>query len=176
LPNKPAGPSPAINRLQTLYFADELDSRLARIASDARLAEQETGLSTLFLAFGFLRWFETFTSDVAIFAPLLLLPVELIKRMEGRRAIYYVKTAAEQPEINLSLREWLLRNSPDVSRKLPDFDEETDGIDAYLDKVKVSIEGLNRWRVERNLTLGLFAFGRLAMYQDLSPENWQGNP
>jgi len=41
--------------LQTLHVADELDSRLARIAADARLAEQETGLSTLFLAFGFLR-------------------------------------------------------------------------------------------------------------------------
>jgi hypothetical protein len=37
----------------SLYVADELDSRLARIAADARLAEQETGLSTLFLAFDF---------------------------------------------------------------------------------------------------------------------------
>ena len=44
LPDKAAGPSPPTNRLQTLLFADELDSRLARIASDARLAEQETGL------------------------------------------------------------------------------------------------------------------------------------
>ena len=55
--------------LQTLYVADELDSRLARIAADARLAEQETGLSTLFLAFGFLRWYERNDSDVANFAP-----------------------------------------------------------------------------------------------------------
>lgn len=176
LPDKPAAASPSINRLQTLHFADELNSRLARIASDARLAEQETGLSTLFLTFGFLRWFEAPSSDVANFAPLLLLPVELKKRMENRRAIYFIKTAAEQPEINLSLREWLLHNSPDVSRKLPEFDEETDGIAAYFSKVKDTIDGLNRWRVERNLTLGLFAFGRLAMYQDLSPENWHGHP
>ena len=98
LPPKSGEAPLQINRLQTLHFADELNSRLARIASDARLAEQETGLSTLFLAFGFLRWFESPTSDVANFAPLLLLPVELKKRMEARRAIYCIKATAEQPD------------------------------------------------------------------------------
>jgi very-short-patch-repair endonuclease len=160
--------------LQTLYVADELDSRLARIAADARLAEQETGLSTLFLAFGFLRWYERNDGDVANFAPLLLLPVELKKRMEGRRAIYTVRAVAEFPEINLSLREWLARASP--SRKLPEFDEENDVIESYFRSVEETVAGLDRWRVERNLTLGHFAFGRLAMYADLAPENWPTHP
>jgi very-short-patch-repair endonuclease len=162
-------------RLQSMHFADELDTRLARIASDARLAEQETGLSTLFLAFGFLRWFESPTSEVTNFAPLLLLQVELRKRMEGRRAIYLIKAAAEQPDINLSLRELLLRSSPDSSRELPEFDED-DTIEKYFTKVGDTIEGLPQWRIERNLTLGHFTFGRLAMYEDLSPENWQTPP
>jgi Protein of unknown function (DUF4011) len=164
-----------ISRLQTMFFADELDSRLARISADARLSEQETGLSTLFLAFGFLRWYESNASEVINVAPLLLLPVQIAKRMQGRRAIYSIKAAAETPEINLSLRELLLRDSPDVSRNLPDFDDEADGVESYFDKVRDAIEGLNRWRIERNLTLGHFAFGRLAMYADLSPENWPGH-
>jgi hypothetical protein len=84
-----------VNRLQTLQFSDDLDSRLARIAADAKLAEQESGLSTLFLAFGFLRWYESNASDVPNFAPLLLLPVELKKRMEARRATYCINAAAE---------------------------------------------------------------------------------
>ena len=41
--------------LQTLKFPDELESVMEKISSDARLAEQEMGLSTLFLAFGFLE-------------------------------------------------------------------------------------------------------------------------
>src|SRR5271163_1463473 len=126
--------------LQTLYVADELDSRLARIAADARLAEQETGLSTLFLAFGFLRWYERTDSETVNFAPLLLLPVELKRRMEGRRAIYTVRAVAEFPEINLSLREWLARASP--SRKLPEFDDESDGIASYFKGVEQTIAGL----------------------------------
>jgi hypothetical protein len=104
--------------LRTLYFADELEARLARITADARLAEQETGLSTLFLAFGFLRWYESNGSEVSNFAPLLLLPVEIHKRIEHRRAVYKLKAAAEAAEINLSLRELLKRNSPDFPRVL----------------------------------------------------------
>jgi hypothetical protein len=84
-----------------MFFADELDSRLARIVADARLSEQETGLSTLFLAFVFLRWYESNDSDVANFAPLLLLPVQISKRRQGRRAVYSIKAASETPEINL---------------------------------------------------------------------------
>jgi len=163
-------------RLQSMFFADELDSRLARIVADARLSEQETGLSTLFLAFGFLRWYESNDSDVANFAPLLLLPVQISKRLQGRRAVYSIKAASETPEVNLSLRELMLRNSPDVARYLPDFDDEVDGIETYFDKVHGAIEGLNQWRIERNLTLGHFAFGRLAMYEDLSPDNWPEPP
>jgi very-short-patch-repair endonuclease len=165
-----------VRRLQSMFFADELDSRLARIAADARLSEQETGLSTLFLAFGFLRWYGSNDSDVPNFAPLLLLPVQIAKRLQGRRAVYSIKAASETPEINLSLRELLLRNSPDVTRHLPDFDDEIDGIESYFDKARSAIDGLNRWRIERNLTLGHFAFGRLAMYEDLSPDNWHEQP
>ena len=165
-----------VRRLQSMFFADELNSRLARITADARLSEQETGLSTLFLAFGFLRWYESNDSDVANFAPLLLLPVQISKRVQGRRAVYSIKAASETPEINLSLRELMLRNSPDVTRHFPDFDDEADGIESYFNKVRSAIEGLTRWQIERNLTLGHFAFGRLAMYEDLSADNWAEPP
>ena len=40
---------------QTLKFPDELEAIMEKISADARLAEQEMGLSTLYLAFGFLR-------------------------------------------------------------------------------------------------------------------------
>src|SRR5262249_22724336 len=63
--------------LQMFKFPDELESVTEKIASDARLAEQEMGLSTLYLAFGFLEWYESDHSDAKAFAPLLLLPVGL---------------------------------------------------------------------------------------------------
>ena len=66
--------------LQSLKFPDELEVVVEKISADARLAEQEMGLSTLFLAFGFLEWYESESSDKGAFAPLLLLPVQI----EGR--------------------------------------------------------------------------------------------
>lgn len=61
--------------LQTLKFPDELDRIMGKIVADAKLAEQEMGISTLFLSFGFLEWYESDVSDKKAFAPLLLLPV-----------------------------------------------------------------------------------------------------
>ncbi|HLH94255.1 MAG TPA: DUF4011 domain-containing protein [Xanthobacteraceae bacterium] len=176
LPLSATADANVVRHLQSMFFADELDSRLARIAADARLSEQETGLSTLFIAFGFLRWYESNDSDIANFAPLILLPVQIAKQLQGRKAIYSIKAGADTPEINLSLREFLSRESPDVSRYLPDFNEESDSVGSYFEKVQDAINGLKRWRIERNLTLGHFAFGRLAMYEDLSPDNWSESP
>jgi hypothetical protein len=160
--------------LQTLSLADELDERLARMAADAELAQQETGLSTLFLAFGFLRWHERTGDGFENLAPLLLLPVALERRIEGPRAVYTVRALADHPENNLSLREALSRASP--SRRLPEFDEESDGIESYFDRVPEALAGLDGARIDRCLTLGHFAIGRFAMYADLAAENWPTHP
>jgi hypothetical protein len=159
--------------LQTLYVADELEVRLARIAADAALAEQETGLSTLFMAFGFVRWYASAESDAAKIAPLLLLPVTLSRRLEEARAIYAVRATAESPVLNPSLREWFVQAGAPA---LSEFDPESDGIESFLSRTVQTIAGLDRWQVERNLTLGHFAFGRLAMYTDLAQENWPDRP
>ncbi len=166
----PPGEEPRVpTALQTLYVADELDVRLARIAADAALAEQETGLSTLFMVFGFMRWYPSAESEAARFAPLLLLPVTLSRRMEEARALYAVRAAAESPVLNPSLREWFVQAGAPA---LPDFDPESDGIESYLSRMAQTISGLDRWQVARNLTLGHFTLGGLAMYTDLAPEDW----
>ena len=42
-----------------------------------RLLEEEQGVNNLFLAVGFLEWFDPNTPDKSRYAPLLLIPVEL---------------------------------------------------------------------------------------------------
>jgi len=167
---------PRLSHLQTMYLADDLDPRISRISADARLSEQETGLSTLFLAIGFLRWFDGGVTDIPNFAPLLLLPVQIKKQVVQRRATYSLHAISEEPEINLSLRELLLRRPPDVPRNLPEFDAGVDNDESYLAKVQQAIEGLKDWRIEHYLTLGHFSFGRLAMFSDLDSQNWGVHP
>ncbi len=165
--------SAGLRALQTLKFPDELESVMERISGDARLAEQEMGLSTLFVAFGFLEWFESETSDKNAFAPLLLLPVQIEKTKVRGKNSYSLSLREGGAEANLSLQKLLETN---FSRKLPDFeldDEDSIGsIESYLQQVTSAIDGLKRWQVRRWLVLGHFSFGRFAMYADLDPEKW----
>ena len=80
---------------------------------------------------------------------------------------------AEFPVLNPSLCEWFVQAGAPA---LPEFDPENDGIESFLSRIAQTIGGLDRWQVERNLTLGHFNFGRLAIYVDLAPENWPDGP
>jgi very-short-patch-repair endonuclease len=173
-PNHDLDPSRDIDvrALQTMKFPDELEAILEKISGDARLAEQEMGLSTLYLAFGFLEWYETDASDKKAFAPLLLLPVSLQKAKVRGKTIFSLSFREGGAEPNLSLQKLLEQRA----RVLPDFevDEETGAgsIEAYLGQVKTAIDGLKRWKIYRWLVLGHFSFGRFAMYADLDQRKW----
>ena len=159
--------------LQTLKFPDELESTLEKISGDARLAEQEMGLSTLFLAFGFLEWYDSESSDKKSFAPLLLLPVQVTKKKEGK-PVYSLSVREGDAEANLSLQKFLEQKH---GRSIPDFgsdeEENVPSVEAYIDTVKKAVEDLPRWQVRRWLVLGHFSFGRFAMYADLEPQKWK---
>lgn len=163
--------------LQTLKFPTELESTLELIAADARLAEQEMGLSTLFLAFGFVEWYASADSDNKAFAPLLLLPVTLDRRKVQGKWRYSVSSPAVSAEVNLSFQRLL---DLEFGRKLPEVEaseEESQlSIEEYFARVTSELSGLTRWRVHRWMVLGHFSFGRLAMYADLAPENWKKAP
>jgi very-short-patch-repair endonuclease len=163
-----------LKHLQTLKFADELEINMEKISGAARLAEQEMGLSTLFLAFGFLEWYESDSSDKKAYAPLLLLPVRVEAQKVRRKVSYSLAAREGSAETNLSLQKLLEQN---FARQLPDFESADDDsagkIDAYIDQCKIAVDGLKRWQVHRWLVLGHFAFGRFAMYADLKPENWE---
>ena len=159
--------------LQSLKFPAELKSIMEKIAGDAHLAEQEMGLSTLFLAFGFLEWYESENSDKKAFAPLLLLPVQIEKQKIRGKSVYSISIREGGVEVNLSLQKLLEQN---FSRKLPQFENENDdeigSIEKYLEDVTLAIEGLKRWQIRRWMVLGHFSFGRFVMYTDTDREKW----
>lgn len=163
-------------QLQTLKFQKPLDAILEKLRNDARLAEQETGLSTLFLVFGFLEWAEQ-EGGKKLLAPLLLLPVHLEARRSDLGKITYDLTATTTvPEDNLSLRK---RVDKDFGVNLPDVSPDIDSgfsVEAYLAEVQARVAHMRGWRVRRLLTVGHFVFGRFAMYADLDPARWPMHP
>ena len=65
--------------LETRLGPDALQKKLLKIAREAQTAEEEQGVNILYLALGFLTWFEDKASSIQRESPLLLLPVELVR-------------------------------------------------------------------------------------------------
>lgn len=154
--------------IQTLLLPDEMERTLSAIRDQARSALQETGINTLYLAFGFLEWFEASTAQTPMFAPLLLHPVDLDRTIVSGKYRYTLGSLGEETELNITLSERLYQ---DFHRRLPEL-EEDDTPEAYFRKVTATIDDLPRWRVRRFGVLGHFAFARLVMFHDLDPSHW----
>ena len=157
--------------IKTLLYPYELEARLKNLRQIAESAIQEMGANILYLAFGFLEWFDN-SNDNARIAPLFLVPVRLHKgRLNPKTKTYEYTLSYSGEDIipNLSLREKL---RADFAMALPDLDENTDP-EAYFDDVQALIqENQPRWRVRRFITIALLNFSKLLMYLDLDPARW----
>jgi Protein of unknown function (DUF4011) len=75
------GAQDGADALQTRLEPEALQKKLLKIAREAQTAEEESGVNILYLALGFLTWFEDESSNTAREAPLVLLPVELVRNV-----------------------------------------------------------------------------------------------
>lgn len=158
--------------IQILFFPYEMEALLRNLRQKAESAIEETGANILYLAFGFLEWFESNDSDGARIAPLFLVPARLKKGQLNRETRTYEYTlgySGEDIVPNLSLREKL---RVDFALALPDLDENTRP-EAYFEAVLDAIrDNQPRWRLRRYITLTLLNFSKLLMYLDLAPNRW----
>jgi len=157
------------NILQTKLSEDRLQNNLRRLQYDSRTYESEQGVNILYLAMGFLKWYEDPNSDVARYAPLLLVPVNLSRK--SINAQFRVQYTGAEIVSNLSIKK---RISNDFGIELPtieSFDEFSPK--EYFDKLRSAISHKPRWEIRDNdVTLWFYSFTRFLMYRDLESENW----
>src|SRR4029077_12425818 len=145
-----------------------LQSKLRTIAYDAQAFENEQGVNILYLAMGFLKWFDPRSPKEPRFAPLILLPVTLTRASAQER--YRVTFSAEEMGTNLSLQERLKEEDVDLP-DLPDPDDLSPT--EYLNQVAQGVKGVPNWEVQPNaMALGFYSFAKLMMFRDLEPERW----
>ena len=160
------------NRIQVLLYPGELEARLRTIHNKAQTAIEESGAGILYLALGFLEWYESDTSDKARLAPLFTIPVRLERgKLDPKDGLYKYQLHYTGEDIlpNLSLKEKL---QADFGLGLPTFDEPPSP-EAYLASVIDVVEQHKpRWRVRRYGCLNLLNFSKMVMYLDLDPARW----
>jgi hypothetical protein len=155
--------------LATRLGTDALERKLLKIANEAKTAEDEQGVNILYLALGFLKWFEDKNSTLPREAPLVLLPVELVRNQ--RTSTYDLRLRDDDLVPNLPLQQ---RLKDEAGIKLPEIEVE-DGWQPsdYFEQVQAIISSRDRWAIDRDgMQLGFFSFSKLLMFRDLAPASW----
>lgn len=168
--------------LQTLLFPKDLEARADSLRRKARAVAEERGIEILKLAIGVLEWREQEGSERANLSPLVVLPVQLDRRVAARTraAEFTLKAQAEGWERNEALA---LRLKQDLGIELPPLEAEEgkgdvwEQIARYLDGLREVAKAQRGWHVHTWLTLAPISFAKLSMWRDLDPSVWpDGTP
>ena len=128
------------------------------IMKKSRLALEETGVNIAYLAFGFVHWFESPTSD-EMAAPLLLLPVIF----ESRGATKFPKIDVLETEITVN-PSFSYKCEKEFGFRLPEYESQT--LEDYLRAVGEVVGSLG-WFVSDECKLSPFSFLKINMYRDI---------
>ncbi|HXN89782.1 MAG TPA: DUF4011 domain-containing protein, partial [Methylocella sp.] len=160
------------NGLRTSLPPGLLHKRLLAIHRDAKTTEEERGVNILFVALGLLRWYEDEKSDLPRDAPLILLPVSLVR--DAKRSTFDLKLRDDDIATNQALQE---RLRGDFGLALPDVAKTEDWQpSSYFDAVANVVAAKRRWSIDANaIELGFYSFAKLLMMRDLEPGNWPDN-
>ncbi|ARU04589.1 DNA helicase [Comamonas serinivorans] len=148
---------------------DELELRLVELYRSARLALQEGGANTLFVALGFLSWMRADKPDTRLQAPLILLPVTLDRT--SVRSGFTLHLHEDEALFNPTLVE-MLRQDFQLELGVPTGDLPRD--DAGLDiagiwaSVRQAIKDMRGWEVSEDVVLAMFSFAKYLMWKDLT--------
>ena len=155
------------HRLYTFRSPAELDRSLTGIYRSARASQQENGVSSLYLAIGVLRWLAEPDSQEPFYAPLILMPIEIVRKSANQG--YALHARAEEPHFNLTLLELLRQNYrldiPGVE-PLPADEHGTD-IRRVFAMVRKAVATLPGWDVCETCVIGNFSFAKFAMWNDI---------
>jgi len=154
-------------RIRTFLDSMELEKNLKGLYRAAKVSMEENGSNTLFLALGFLRWYETDVAEKARYAPLVLVPVEIVRSLKHKG--YVIRSRQEDAQINVTLLEYLRQDyGVDISGLDP-LPEDEHGIDLPLvyNTIRQGIMAKKRWNIEEMAFVGLFSFGQFVMWNDI---------
>ena len=149
------------------YLTDtELQNALKHVYRTARTSLEENGANSLFLALGMLKWYETAKSEQPRYAPILLLPVDIVRRSGNN---YIIRKRDEDIILNITLVELLKQNfriNLDVLKELP---KDESGVDVKLifTYFRRAVINHKKWDVIEESMLGLFSFNKFVMWNDI---------
>ena len=154
--------------LQTLHSPKDLQRRLRNIQRVSKLSTEEKGVNMLFLALGFIHWYEDENSQILRKAPIVLVPVKL-----SRSSIKSpFKISFNEDDIGMNISFFAkVKKTYGLDIEIPQEIDSSNLLELFDDLSKKL--NFDRWKINENeIKLGLFSFGNFLMYNDLDPNTW----
>ncbi len=156
----------ANNQLLSYLTEAELQGALKFIYRSSRTALEENGANSLFLALGLIKWYESDRSEQPRFAPVLLLPVDIIRRAGNK---YIIRKRDEDIIFNITLVELLKQNFNINLEAITNLPTDHSGVDVKMvfTFIRRAIMEQRRWDLIEESVLGLFSFNKFVMWNDI---------
>ncbi|KMK75186.1 DUF3320 domain-containing protein [Alkalihalobacillus pseudalcaliphilus] len=155
------------NRIRSTLTDIGLEKELVKLYRNAKNTLEESGANSLFVALGFLKWFDDKSYTKERFSPILLMPVNLV-RVSAKKG-YYVQARDEEVQINISLIEFLNQKFGINASRLYDIPKDDHGADVkkIMTTLRRLIMPMDRWDILEQASIGLFSFSKFVMWNDL---------
>lgn len=151
-------------RLRSFSEGKAMEGTLSTLYRRDRTALEETGVGTLFVAAGFLKWAED-AYDQPKYAPLILFPVQMLKKAGGKG--YAVKMREEECHFNSTLLEFLLQEFGIDIRGLGELKPGEVDFTDILSAVSRAVMHMKGWVVSEDVYLASYSFSRFLMWNDI---------
>jgi hypothetical protein len=154
-------------RLRSFLSEAELSHAVLNIYRSSKTSLEENGANTLYLALGFLRWYETPSSQKPRYAPLILLPVEIVRKSALKG--YMIRLRDEEPQINVTLLQMIEQDFGIFVQGLDPLPQDAQGIDlrTVFAVMRKAVMDQPRWDIIQTAFLGIFSFSQFVMWNDL---------
>ncbi len=151
----------------TFLNKTDLEKNMTKLRRLAKVSLEENGANTIYLALGFLEWYETERSEKPRFAPLVLLPVAITRKVQDKT--FTIKIREDGVQINITLLEMLRQNFGMDIKGLTQLPEDENGVDisSVFDTIRQSIMAESRWKIRNFAFIGQFSFSRFIMWNDI---------
>ena len=150
------------------YLQDtEARQALTDLYRNSKLSLEENGANTLYLVMGMLKWYETDASERPRYAPILLMPIEILRKSTHKG--YVIRSREEETMANITLIEMMRQDFDIKVAGLETLPRDEDGIDVKtaFNFFRHAILSQPRWDVEELSFIGHFSFSKFVMWNDI---------
>ncbi|MCR4848424.1 MAG: DUF4011 domain-containing protein [Bacteroidales bacterium] len=154
------------HKIASYLTQTELQNALKYVYRTARTSLEENGANSLFLALGILKWYETSKSEQPRYAPILLMPVDIVRKSGNN---YIIRKRDEDLVLNITLVELLKQNFQINLEGLNELPKDEFGVDVKMvfTYFRRAIIEQKKWNVIEESMLGLFSFNKFVMWNDI---------